>query len=242
MQHVRPTRAPVVQRFGSARARDGATRRRQADLAQHLSLRRLSSATRSDDWLRSWEDAEDGRRGTWTFSFSRGVEGHESARSEDCQGRQRDESLHTEIPPAPGPGAGADSVNSVSEDLLLVYRSWRGVSGFGSTSRAQRGDLCDRVLIVRTPCAHIRAERRNLDVTICTAIGVWALGATASLYTKPYSRRSRAPLQPQRCTTLHINTVCVRRGPKVCWSDGSGRCAILYSRGLASKPASPRQC
>lgn len=130
----------------------------------------------------------------------------------------------------------------LSEDLLLVYRSWQGVSGFGSTSRAQRGDLCDRVLIVRTPCAHIRAERRNLDVTICTAIGVWALGATASLYTKPYSRRSRAPLQPQRCTTLHINTVCVRRGPKVCWSDGSGRCAILYSRGLASKPASPRQC
>ena len=143
--------------------------------------------------------------------------------------------------PRPVP-ARADSVNSVSEDLLLVYRSWRGVSGFGSTSRAQRGDLCDRVLIVRTPCAHIRAERRNLDVTICTAIGVWALGATASLYTKPYSRRSRAPLQPQRCTTLHINTVCVRRGPKVCWSDGSGRCAILYSRGLASKPASPRQC
>jgi hypothetical protein len=64
----------------------------------------------------------------------------------------------------------------LSEDLLLVYRSWQGVSGFGSTSRAQRGDLCDRVLIVRTPCAHIRAERRNLDVTIADLHCHWGLG------------------------------------------------------------------
>ena len=90
--------------------------------------------------------------------------------------------------PRPVP-ARADSVNSVSEDLLLVYRSWRGVSGFGSTSRAQRGDLCDRVLIVRTPCAHIRAERRNLDVTICTALplgsGHWG---PPPVYTRNHTR------------------------------------------------------
>ena len=57
-----------------------------------------------------------------------------------------------------------------------MYGSWRGVSGFGSTSRAQRGALCDRVLIVRTPCVHIRAEREGYNSRRHDPHCHWGLG------------------------------------------------------------------
>ena len=134
----------------------------------------------------------------------------------------------------------------------LVYGSpLARCSGFQNTSRAQRGD--DAVTYVtdfhcaHTMRAHSRRAKEKTRLSIRT--GALATGVWAHSHWGPPPVYTRTILASVSCTTatsndapFHINTVCVRRGPTICWSDGSGRCAILYSRGLASKPASPRQC
>ena len=148
--------------------------------------------------------------GDWDLYFLAGVESHASAGSEDRRGQQRDESnTHTEIDTSALVCTRGDRGGPCPR---LVYGSpLARCSGFQNTSRAQRGD--DAVTYVtdfhcaHTMRAHSRRAKEKTRLSIRT--GHWGLnvgsghthtgGHRQSIH-EPYSRRSRAPLQPQ---TMH---------------------------------------